>query len=91
MLTKLSTFTGIYGDDLASEWAGIQTVCCVEKDKYCQKVILKHRPNMPIIGDIRNVTKETFRQATNRESVDIISGGFPCQPFSSAGSVAYEC
>jgi DNA (cytosine-5)-methyltransferase 1 len=38
VLTKLSLFSGIGGDDLASEWAGIDTVCFVERDKYCQQV-----------------------------------------------------
>jgi len=51
-------FSGIGGDDLASEWAGIKTVCFVEIDKYCQKVLRKHWPNTPIIEDVKDVTKE---------------------------------
>ncbi len=84
-LTKLSLFSGILGDDLASEWAGVKTICCVEIDPFCQKVIKKHYPNMPIIGDIHDVTKEKLKEVSGYEWVDIISGGDPCQPRSVAG------
>jgi DNA (cytosine-5)-methyltransferase 1 len=110
MLTKLSLFSGIGGDDLASDWAGINTVCFVERDKYCQQVLRKHWPDIPIIGDVKDVTytklmgwtqgaRESLQPevktsvgqdignlCTEREKlVDIISGGFPCQPHSVAG------
>lgn len=84
-LTKLSLFSGIGGDDLASDWAGIKTICCVENDLFCQKVILKHYPRMPIIGDIHDVTKQKVKELTGCEYVDIIGGGDPCQPRSVAG------
>lgn len=84
-MTKLSLFSGIMGDDLASEWAGIKTVCCVEIDPFCQAVIKKHYPDMPIIGDIHDVTKEKVKEVSGYEWVDIISGGDPCQPRSIAG------
>ncbi len=84
-MIKLSLFTGIYGDDLASEKAGIETVCCVEKDPYCQQIILHRRPGMKIIGDIRDVTKQKLKAVCGYEYFDIIAGGFPCQPFSGAG------
>lgn len=152
-MNKLSLFSGIGGDDLASEWAGIETVCFVEKDKYCQKVLKKHWPDIPIIEEVKDVTKERFQtimadsQGDNqnelqgkavskpyqrdarlgieygshgcghgetdtamantntrfsqqssgeiqargysingsRSTIDIISGGFPCQPHSVAG------
>jgi len=54
-LQKLSLFSGIGGDDIASEWAGIETVCFVEKDKYCRQVLAKHWPNIPIIEDVKDV------------------------------------
>jgi len=124
------------GDDLASEWAGIKTVCFVEKDKYCQQVLRKHWQKIPIIEDVKDVTKEKVMAycdsqreqqpqrgveniggrvidrsktlpdsksqqgrglqfpgvspdtGTGGESgitIDIISGGFPCQPHSVAG------
>jgi len=84
-LTKLSLFSGIGGDDIASEWAGIKTICFVENDKFCQKVLKKHWNNTPIIGDIRDVTKEKIKEATGQEWVNIITGGDPCQPRSIAG------
>lgn len=68
-LTKLSLFSGIGGDDLASEWAGIKTVCFVEKDKFCQQVLKKHWPTVPIIGDVKDVTKEkVIAYAKKREN-----------------------
>ena len=59
-MKKLSLFSGIGGDDLASEWAGIETVCFVEKDKYCRQVLKKHWPDIPIIEDVHDVTRETI-------------------------------
>ncbi len=78
-LTHISLFTGIGGIDLAAEWAGFKTVLMVEWDAYCQKVLRKHWPNVPIIGDIKDVKGEKFRPIT------LITGGFPCQPVSHAG------
>ena len=80
-MNKLSLFSGIGGDDIASEQAGISTVCFVERDPFCQKVLNKHWPEIPIIGDIHDCTKEKIKG-----TVDIIGGGFPCQPFSNAGN-----
>jgi hypothetical protein len=48
----LSLFSGIGGIDLAAEWAGFETVAFCEIDPYCQKVLKKHWPDVPIIGDI---------------------------------------
>jgi len=51
----LDLFSGIGGFALACQWAGIETIGFVEIDKYCQKVLKKHWPNVPIVEDIRNV------------------------------------
>lgn len=58
VLTHLSLFSGIGGFDIAAEWAGFKTVCFVEIDPFCQKVLRKHWPDVPLIEDIKDVTKE---------------------------------
>ena len=75
----LDLFSGIGGFSYAAEQFGIKTIGFVEKDEFCQKVLKKHWKNVPIESDIRNVKGDNYGTAT------IVSGGFPCQPFSVAG------
>jgi DNA-cytosine methyltransferase len=75
-----SLFSGIGGFDLASEWVGWNNVFQVEIDPFCQKILTKHFPNATRYRDIKE-----FDGTRYRGTVDIISGGFPCQPFSVAG------
>jgi len=75
-----SLFSGIGGFDLAAEWCGWKNVFHCEWNEFGQKVLKHYWPEAESYGDI---TKTDFTQW--RGSVDIISGGFPCQPYSNAG------
>ena len=74
-----SLFSGIGGLDLGLERAGMECVWQVENDPYAIKVLEKHWPNIHREKDVREVGKH------NLEPVDLIAGGFPCQPHSVAG------
>jgi DNA (cytosine-5)-methyltransferase 1 len=75
-----SLFSGIGGFDLASEWMGWENVFHCEWNSFGQKVLNYYWPNSITYNDI---TKTDF--TIHRGGIDIITGGFPCQPYSSAG------
>jgi DNA (cytosine-5)-methyltransferase 1 len=75
-----SLFSGIGGFDLASEWMGWENVFHCEWNPFGQKVLNYYWPNAITYHDI---TKTDF--TIHRGRIDIITGGFPCQPYSSAG------
>ena len=83
MLRLLDTFSGIGGFSYAAERivGGYETVAFVEREPFCQKVLRKHWPDVPIFDDITTYTPE-------RGSADVICGGFPCQDISTAGRQA---
>ena len=83
-MRELALFTGIGGGLLASKLLGWQTICGVEKDSYSRRLLLERQREkcldlFPIWDDIK-----TFDGKPWRGQVDIVSGGFPCQPFSRA-------
>jgi len=78
----LDLFSGIGGFSLGLERAGMRTVAFCEIDPYCRRVLARHWPHVPCYCDIRTLTAE--RLAADGIAVDLICGGFPCQPFSSA-------
>ena len=78
-----SLFSGIGGFDLAAEWMGWDNVFHVERDPFCQQVLRHHFPKSESHEDIKE-----FDGTAYAGRVDIISGGFPCQPFSAAGKRA---
>jgi len=86
---ELSLFTGAGGGLLGTHLLGWFPVGYVEWNDYCQRVIAARirdgiLPNAPIFGDIRAFISEGYA-ASYTGLVDVITGGFPCQPFSTAG------
>ncbi len=82
-LNVLSLFAGIGGLELGLERAGMTTVGQVEIDPYCQSVLARHWPEVPRHDDVR--TAPAWWVNEPRPAVDVVCGGFPCQPFSHAG------
>ena len=80
-MTHASLFSGIGGFDLAAEWAGWTNAFNCEIDPFCRKILKYHFPDAEQYGDIR-----TTDFAVWRDRIDVLTGGFPCQPFSLAGS-----
>jgi DNA (cytosine-5)-methyltransferase 1 len=89
---ELSLFSGAGGGLLASRLLGWQTVGYVEFNDYCQRVLAQriadgYLERAPIFGDIRAFIAEGYA-SVYQGMVDVVSGGFPCQPFSVAGKQA---
>ncbi|EDW20667.1 DNA cytosine methyltransferase [Bacillus pumilus] len=87
-MKSIELFAGIGGIALAAEWAGIETVAFCEREPYCQKLLNQNFPNVPVFDDVRTLNRQLLEDKGVIEpngTIDIISGGFPCQPYSSAG------
>ena len=83
----LDLFSGIGGFSLGLERSGgFKTVAFCEIEPFCQKVLNKHWPEVPIYGDIRELNAD--RLSSDGITVDAICGGFPCQDISTAGKGA---
>ncbi|TAJ99771.1 DNA (cytosine-5-)-methyltransferase [bacterium] len=83
-MTFGSLFAGIGGIDLGLERAGLECRWQIETDPFCRSILEKHWPGVPKYGDITTI------DAAELEPVDLIAGGYPCQPFSQAGKRAGE-
>lgn len=79
-MTHGSLFSGVGGFDLAAEWMGWENLFHCEINEWCQKVLRFHFPKSIQYDDI---TRTDFTPW--RGKVDVLTGGFPCQPFSTAG------
>jgi len=78
-MTHLDLFSGIGGFALAAHWAGIETVAFCEIDDFACKVLNKNFPDIPVHRDIRELDGSLYA------GIDLITGGYPCQPFSYCG------
>ena len=79
----LDLFSGIGGFSVSAKWAlgkNVKIAGFCEIDEFCQIILKKHFPKVPVYDDVRNVNNKLIK--TN---IDIITGGFPCQDISLAG------
>jgi DNA (cytosine-5)-methyltransferase 1 len=79
-MTHGSLFSGIGGFDLAAEWMGWENKFHCEWNEFGQRVLNYYWPNAELFTDI---TKSDFKKYANQ--IDVLTGGFPCQPYSAAG------
>ena len=82
MLNVLDIFSGIGGFSIGLEAASMQTVAFCEINPFCQKILTRHWPSVPIFSDITIIHKEDLKALP---TIDVIAGGFPCQDISVAG------
>lgn len=80
----LDLFSGIGGFSLAADWLGWETIAFCERDPFCQKVLKKHWPSVPIFDDIKTLKGEDLINEKGGNiceiqptTVDMVVGGFP--------------
>jgi DNA (cytosine-5)-methyltransferase 1 len=83
-LQVLDLFSGIGGFSLGLNRAAMRTVAFCEIDRFCQSILTRHWPNVPVYSDINNLTNRRLHN-DDITHIDLICGGYPCQPFSVAG------
>lgn len=84
----LSFFSGAMGLDIGLEQAGFEVLLCCEVDNACRKTILKNKPQIALIGDLRDYSAVQIRESAGlgtKDEIDLVVGGPPCQAFSTAG------
>ena len=89
-MNHVSLCTGFGGFDLAAERAGFRNIAQVEIDEFCTMLLDKNFPDVPKFKDIYDFTysilKSTLRYyGIKNRKIDLLTAGFPCQPFSIAG------
>ena len=86
MLRHFDVCSGIGGFSLGFRWAALsEPVAFCEIDPYCQKVLAKNFPNIPIFNDVKELVNDQPESTRTIPDHDILTSGYPCQPFSVAG------
>ncbi len=80
LLTHGSLFSGIGGFDLAAEWAGFTNIFHADNNDFCRQALEHQFPNSNSYADITTTDFSKYR-----DRITVLTGGFPCQPFSLAG------
>ena len=80
-LKHIDLYSGIGGFSLAAEWAGVETICFCEIDDFCQKVLHKHWPQVPLVNDVHNVKeiKEIVEQCVKKNQREEVQKEASCQ------------
>lgn len=86
-MRSLELFAGIGGIALAEQMAGIEVAGLCEYADYPRMILQKHWPDVPLFKDVTKLDREELTNAgINHDSIDLVSGGFPCQPFSNVAT-----